>query len=297
MGMHPCSLSFPNIGGFVRQATDRLAAAGVDSPRLSAELILAHVLGVRREHLLAYPEKMLADPERRTAETLLLRRAQGEPVAYLLGCKEFYGRDFLVNAHTLIPRPETELVVELALDGQDPDAPGLVVDLGVGSGCILLTLLCEMPGRRGLGMDISAAALAVAGENAVRLAVAGRCAFLLADLTQPVFKKHSLSLLVSNPPYISPEDHAGLSREVAGYEPRGALFSPDGGLYHLAALEELARYCLAPGGTLFLEIGSDQGQSGVALFARAPRFWAEVEAHADLAGLPRIIRARRSCVC
>ena len=285
------------VSAFIKRATSRLAAAGVDSPRLSAELILGHVLAVRREYLLTHPERALHETEYRAAMELLRRRNQGEPVAYLLGRREFYGREFLVNEHTLIPRPETELLVDLALEGQDHAAPGLIVDLGVGSGCILLTLLRELPGRTGLGADISAPALAVAGENAARLGVAGRCALMLADMTTPVFKKHSLRLLISNPPYISPNDYATLSREVAAYEPQTALLSPHNGLHHLAALEELGRESLAPGGVLLLEMGSDQGQSGPALFNRAPRFWDSVEMHCDLAGLPRIIRAQRSLVC
>ena len=297
MGMGFCPSVPQNIGEFIKNAVERLVAAGVDSPRLSAELILGQVLGVRREYLLAYQERALSEAESLAAGELLRRRAEGEPVAYLLGHKEFYGRDFLVNGHTLIPRPETELLVDLALIGLDLAAPGPAVDLGVGSGCILLTLLCERPGLQGLGTDISAAALAVAKENAVHLGVIGRCAFMLADMTVPMFKKHSLSLLLSNPPYISPEDYPGLDREVAAYEPQSALLSPQGGLCHLAALEELGRHCLAPGGRLLLEIGSDQGRSAMALFGRAPHFWAEVENHRDLAGLPRIICARRSAVC
>ena len=297
MGMSSGPLIPQSIGEFIGSAVKRLADAGVDSPRLSAELILGHVLGVRREYLLAHQERVLNEAENAAAGELLRRRGAGEPVAYLLGHKEFYGRDFLVNRHTLIPRPETEHLVDLALEDLELAAPGLVIDLGVGSGCILLTLLCERPSLRGLGADISGRALTLAQENAVRLGVAGRCAFMLADMTVPVFKKHSLSLLLSNPPYISPEDYANLDREVLAYEPQNALLSPEGGLHHLAALEELGRRCLAPGGRLLLEIGSEQGQSAMALFARAPRFWAGVENHRDLAGLPRIIYARRSGVC
>ena len=297
MGMGESLFIPQSVGEFIKNATERLASAGVDSPRLSAEVILGHVLGVRREYLLAHRERMLSAAEGLAAGELLRRRAAGEPVAYLLGRKEFYGRDFLVNRHTLIPRPETEHLVDLALAGLDLAAPGLAVDLGVGSGCILITLLCERPGLQGLGADISVAALAVARENAIRLGVAGRCMFMLADMTAPMFKKHSLHLLLSNPPYISPEDYLGLDREVAAYEPQSALLSPQGGLCHLAALEELGRHCLAPGGRLLLEIGSDQGRSAMTLFGRAPRFWVEVETHRDLAGLPRIIYARRSAVC
>ena len=293
MRMNHHLFNFEHIGTFVKGATQLLHDAGVDSPRLSAELILAHALGVRREYLLAHPERELSAAENSAAAQLLRRRALGEPVAYLLGRKEFYGREFLVNPHTLIPRPETELLVDLALEGQTHAAPEFIVDLGVGSGCILLTLLCELPGRAGLGMDISAPALALAGENAARLRVAERCLLALADMTRPVFKKHSLNLLISNPPYVSPGDYGTLSREVAGYEPRSALVSPQDGLLHLAALEEFARHCLAPGGTLLLEIGSDQGRSAPALFTRAPQFWDKVETHSDLAGLPRVIRAQR----
>jgi release factor glutamine methyltransferase len=215
----------------------------------------------------------------------------------LLGYKEFYGRNFIVNEHTLIPRPETELLVELALADQDCAVPGLIVDMGTGTGCVLLTLLREMPGWLGLGIDISLSALATARENAVQLGVAERCAFMLADMYLPVFRKHSLRLLLGNPPYISLKDYTGLSHEVAGYEPQGALLSSEDGLRHLAALEELGRDCLVPGGAMLLEIGSDQGQSAVALFTRVSHFWGEVKLHYDLAGLPRAICAYRSAVC
>ena len=291
------SFSSEHIAAFIGRGTTELALAGVDSPRLSVELILAHVLGVRREYLLTHPERVLDAVELGAAQELLRRRGRGEPAAYLLGRKEFYGREFLVNAHTLIPRPETELLVDLALALADHGKPGLVVDLGVGTGCILLAFLCERPEWRGLGTDISAPALELARQNAARLGVAARAAFMLADMTMPVFKKHSLGLLLSNPPYISPQDYAGLSPEVAGYEPQSALLSPAGGLGHVAALEEQARQALLPGGRLLLEIGSDQGKSAAALFERDPRFWAEVEVKRDLAGLPRIVSARRSAMC
>ncbi len=289
-----------NIRELIHTAAAHLAAARVDSPRLSAELILARVLDVRREYLLSHPERVLTPEEEREAEKLLTRRALGEPVAYILGRKEFYGREFLVNKHTLIPRPETELLVDLALEERECCAgAGLLADLGVGSGCIVLTLLCELPGWRALGADISAGALALARENARRLGaeVERRCVFMLADMLFPLFKKHSLNLLVSNPPYISKEDYAQLDREVAAYEPRGALLSPEGGLRHLEALEEFARTSLTPGGALLLEIGCEQGKNALRLFERAPRYWSAVELHRDLAGLPRIIRARRSLVC
>ncbi len=289
-----------HIREFIYGAAAELSAARVDSPRLSAELILAHALGVRREYLLSHPERVLTPEEERGAEALVVRRALGEPVAYILGRKEFYGREFLVNRQTLIPRPETELLVDLALEERERRAgAGLMADLGVGSGCILLTLLCEMPGWRGLGADISAGALTLARENARHLGaeVESRCVFMLADMTLPVFKERSLDLLVSNPPYISPEDYANLDREVAAYEPREALLSPCGGLRHLDALEELARACLVPDGVLLLEIGCEQGKSAFRLFERAPKYWSAVELHRDLADLPRVIRARRSAAC
>lgn len=291
-------MSEKNIRDFIRGATERLTAAGVDSPRLSAELILARTLVTRSEYLGTHPEQILNTAEAARTEKMLARRALGEPIAYILGKKEFYGREFLVNAETLIPRPETELLVELALKEHWPgETPGLVVDLGVGSGCILLTLLAERPSWQGLGADIAVGTLTMARKNACRLNLAERCTFMLADMTLPVFKKHSLALLLSNPPYIAPEDYAGLSHEVAAYEPRGALLSPEGGLAHLAALEAQGRECLAPGGVLLLEIGCEQGQSAMRLFERVPAFWTEVELHRDLAGLPRAIRAQRVSVC
>ncbi len=287
----------PNIGTFIRETVALFRRAEIDSPRLSAELLLAHALEVRREYILTHPEAIIPPDRLKIAENLANRRATGEPVAYLLGCKEFYGRDFVVNKHTLVPRPETELLIDLALAEVADAKPGLFADLGTGSGCIALTLLAELPDWQALAVDISASALAVAAQNAARLAVDRRCGFLLADMQQPLFTPGSLDLLLSNPPYISPEDYAELGKEVKEHEPKLALCSEEHGLAHLAALEAAGRHCLKAGGSLLLEIGSDQGKTAPALFERAAQFWAEATVHNDLAGLPRVLHVRRSQMC
>ena len=197
---------------WVREATRTLHEAAVDSPRLSAELILQHVCGISRVELATRPETFLTSDQLSRMAGLLRRRADGEPAAYLLGQREFYGRDFRVTPATLIPRPETEHLIEAALKGCD--GPASFADLGTGSGCIAVTLCAERPDWRGLMVDLSGRALAVACQNAVRHDVRQRLQPVRADFTRPLLRPESLDLLVSNPPYVGKTEYEGLSAEV-----------------------------------------------------------------------------------
>lgn len=269
-------------------AIQRLAAAGNDSPRLDAEVLLAHVLGQDRAWLYQYPQ---AHPEpaalNRLAE-LLNRRQQREPVAYLTGHKEFFGLEFEVNPSVLIPRPETELLVETALQlAQGRFCPS-IVDVGTGSGCIAVALARHLPAARIWAVDISCQALAVARRNVRRHTAAGRVNLVQADLLQPV--TGPFDVIASNPPYVSPDElGAGtMQPEVARYEPRLAL---DGGNEGLAVIDRLlaqARTKLKPGGQVLVEIGAAQGQAALRL-ARAYFPGAKVELKQDLAGLDRLL--------
>ena len=206
---------------WVREATRTLHEAAVDSPRLSAELILQHVCGISRVELATRPETFLSSDQLSRMTGLLRRRADGEPAAYLLGQREFYGRDFRVTPATLIPRPETEHLIEAALKGCD--GPVNFADLGTGSGCIAVTLCAERPDWRGLMVDLSGRALAVACQNAVRHDVRRRLQPVRADFTRPLLRPESLDLLVSNPPYVGKTEYEGLSAEVRDFEPVTAL--------------------------------------------------------------------------
>jgi release factor glutamine methyltransferase len=286
---------------FVRSWAARLEAAGTDAPKLSAELLTAEALGLPREELLKKrilaPDAELPEKERRQAESFLLRREQGEPAAYILGRKEFYGRDFLVTRATLIPRPETELLIDEALRfirELPAGCPPLLADLGTGTGCIAVTLALEARPRRALAVDLRPDALAVARENARRLAAPG-LTFILADYTLPLFREAALDLFVSNPPYISAAEYAALGPEIRAFEPRTALTSGESGLEHLATLEKAARQTLKPGGLLLMEMGWQQGEALLALFRNSGRAWGELRIMRDLSGLDRVFSARKQC--
>ena len=276
-------------GIWLRTAASRLTAAGVDAPRLCAELLLAHALGVTRTELHVYPERPVPPAELAGLEALLSRRAAGEPMAYLLGEREFYGRSFAVTPDTLIPRPETEHLVELALE-RCPEAPLRFVDLGTGSGCIAVTLCAERPSWQGLAVDKSRAALRMARRNATALGVESRLHFVQADFCKPVL--HHCQLVVSNPPYIASADYAALDPGVRLFEPAAALTPGPSGLEHLAAIAEQAVNCLQPGGWLLMEHALDQGTPLRLLLKN--NHWKNVFTFKDLAGLERITGAQRT---
>ena len=286
----------------------RLRQSGTDSPRLSAEVLLAHALGLERSDLLKRlilePETGISDAELRRAEGFIARRAKGEPVAYIVGVKEFYGRDFGVSPATLVPRPETELLVELALEEAarpDLDRGGLFADFGTGTGCIAVTLALDLPRWRGLALDVSDRALRVARANA-RLYKADNLLFARADFTAPPLALDSLDILVSNPPYVSEKEYAALDREVRDFEPKPALVpassqpdapSPDpaSGLEHVRAIINEAQRLLKPDGLLLMEIGHSQGSAVFEALSRSG--WGEGILHKDLAGLDRVLIARK----
>ena len=292
-----------SIKSALTAASARLAAAEVDAPRLSAEVLLAHCLGMERAELLKLgimePHREL-DPHT-VAQFLALctRREQGEPVAYLVGHKEFFGREFGLCRHTLVPRPETELLVEKALDavragdGSLP-AQGLFADFGTGSGCIAITLALAMPGWRGIALDTSGQALEQARQNAQSFGV-GAIRFVQASFHAPPLPNRCLDLLVSNPPYVSLQEYKEISHEVRGFEPLAALVPASegmpGALRHdgfadIAAIIGQAERLLKPGGHLLFEMGHTQSE--LALHALALRGWSNATVHNDLAGLPRV---------
>ena len=296
---------------WVREATRTLTEAAVDSPRLSAELILRHVCGISRVELATRPETPLTAEQLSRMSGLLRRRAEGEPAAYLIGQREFYGRDFRVTPATLIPRPETELLIETALKS----CQGAVrfADLGTGSGCIAVTLCAERPEWRGIMADLSGRALAVACQNAARHKVRERLLPVRADFTRPLLRPASLDLLVSNPPYVGQREYEGLSAEVRDFEPVTALVpgfvdsdkipghhhhgpapGPDTepeGLEHLEAVAGEAFTALKPGGLLLMEHGWKQGSALKVLLES--HTWENVVIYQDLAWRDRLVSARR----
>jgi release factor glutamine methyltransferase len=278
----------PTVADLLAEARPLLAATSFGAPVREALLLLGAVLGLSEAQILARPERGVGEAEAARFRALLARRLHGEPVAYLLGEREFYGRSFFVDDRVLVPRPETEHLVEAALAEPLP-AEALVLDVGTGSGCLAVTLALERPGWRLVASDLSPAALAVAAANARRLGAAGRVLFLACDLLAGLDLSR-FDLVVSNPPYIDPAVASTLSSEVCNFEPHLALFAPDGGGAVLRRL--IAGGCgLRLGVALMLEIGHDQE---LLMREAAAASGLGVEGiDLDLAGLPRLARLRR----
>ncbi|SDE17028.1 peptide chain release factor N(5)-glutamine methyltransferase [Limimaricola pyoseonensis] len=267
------------------RATHVLAEAGVTDPGRDARRLLAHALRIDPGRLaLVLPEPVdgagLAE-----FDALVARRARREPVSHLTGSRAFYGRRFKVTSDVLDPRPETEILVEAALSGPF----GHVLDLGTGSGCILLTLLAEMPDARGVGVDLSEAACAVARENAEALGLSHRARILVSDWVARV--EGAFDLVVSNPPYIAEAEMPDLAPEVRDWEPRGALTDGADGLTAYRAILDGAMEVLAPRGRLLMELGV--GQAATVSELAAARGYAPVALVPDLDGRPRVIVLER----
>ncbi len=270
------------------EARLRLAAAPHRPPRREALLLLARVLGRSEAQLLARPEAAVTPAEAARFRDLVERRAAGEPVAYLVGEREFYGRPFTVDRRVLIPRPESEHLVEAALALELPPAPR-ILDLGTGSGCLAVTLACELPAARLVATDLTPGALAVAARNARRHGAGSRVRLVAADLATAL-DAGGFDLVVSNPPYIGADERPVLSPEITGHEPAAALFAPGGGLAVIARLlDELAP--LSPATPLLFEIGAGQQPAVERLAAGSPFRLERVVA--DYAGIPRVVVGRR----
>jgi len=269
-----------------------LTGKGVDSPRLSARLLVARALDMDTVGLFLSLDRPLTEQELAAARDLVRRRGNGEPVAYILGEKEFYGLGFTVTPEVLIPRPETELIIDL-VEKMFSHSPDIVfADLGAGSGALAVTLTRRLAGAEGAAVDISPGALAVARENAVRHGVKDRLLFVRGDFAQ-AFKSGSLDLVVSNPPYVSEAEYAGISREITRYEPRAALVPGRSGLEAYERIVPSARSALKPGGVLIMEIGCAQVQAVTRILKADSSRWREITVHKDLAGRDRAVCATK----
>ena len=254
-----------------------------ESPRLDAELLMAHALGVSRDELLL---SRLDDAVPAMFETLIARRAAGEPVAYIIGMRDFWTISLAVRPGVLIPRPDSETLIEAAMRHFGTRTPETILDLGTGSGALLLAALDIWPGASGLGIDRSADALSVATENAERLGMAGRARFALGDWGEGV--DELFDLILCNPPYV--ENGAVLPRDVAGPEPASALFAGEDGLDAYRALARQIGRLIAPGGIALFEIGASQASAVCALFTESGL---ESTVFQDLAGRDRCIAIKR----
>jgi release factor glutamine methyltransferase len=282
------------VGALRREVTGYLARAFAEqrregTPALDARLLVAHALA-RDPATLALIDEALADAGlRRRVMVLAARRIAGEPVARITGTKEFWGLDFLLSPDTLVPRPDTETVVEAALSAIDEaggrDRDLRLLDLGTGSGAILLALLSELPNATGVGTDRALGAVVTARENAERLGLSGRAAFVVADWADGL--SGAFSVILANPPYVEAEAIESLAIEVRGHDPRAGL---DGGIDGLEAYRRILGDLgplLDEGGSVFLEVGAGQSEC-VGALARARGF--EMRCHRDLGGVERVVQ-------
>ena len=278
-----------SIAEALREASLVLENNSVPEARRDASSLLSFVLGKDRTFLISHAEDPVGDDSLAQLREFVERRAAGEPLQYITGVQDFYGREFRVTPDVLIPRPETELLVEAALE---VSAGKFICDVGTGSGCIALTLLCERPGARAVAVDKSAAALEIAKFNASKLSVTERAVFVVSNCFDALNRKeYQFDLIVSNPPYVSESALAGLQREVRDHEPLVALSPGADGLSVIRRLLTDAPAFLKPNGHLLMEIGFDQGEKVRNLIGES--VWSLLEIRPDLQCIPRIVVLRK----
>lgn len=281
------------VGRLLTWTAEWLATKGSDSPRLDAEVLLAHVRGCQRILLYTAFDEVVAEEPRGRFRELVRRRAAGEPVAYLVGSREFFSLPFAVSPAVLVPRPETEGLVVRAIDlVKDSPAPR-IVDVGTGSGAIAVALARQLPRATFVATDISAAAIEVARANAARHGVAERIDFQEGDLLEAAACAGPWDLIVSNPPYVREDEVASLPRDVRDFEPRAALVAGPRGVEVIERLVGQAVERLAPQGWLLIEAGPAVAAEVERMLAATPGLAAGPTIK-DLAGLPRIFQARRA---
>jgi len=297
-------------------AVDRLDADDVGSPRLNAEVLLMFVLGVSRAYLYAHPERELTAEEESRYNEVLAQRATGMPSQYITGHQEFWGLNFIVSPGVLIPRPETEHLVETVLELARGVVRPKIVDVGTGSGAIALALAHELKNAEVYAVDVSAEALELARANAVRLQLDGRVKFAQCDVLTTMEDLHAVAseatsprtnersrgtsiseqfrdfdLVVSNPPYVGFDEADKVQKSVREFEPRVAVFAGERGLDVIGPLIEQAHHALKPGGWLAMEIGYSMRDAVVDLLT--PTMWEEVRVVPDLQGIPRVVAAKK----
>jgi release factor glutamine methyltransferase len=276
-----------------RQLAREFRRAGLETPELDARILVGHALGLDHAGLAAHGDARLADDEAHAIAALARRRLRREPVARILGRKEFWGLPLRLNDETLVPRPETETLVEAALAAVDSGGararPLRVADLGTGSGALVLALVCELPAAFGVGTDVSVPALDCARENAAALGLAGRTAFVACDYGTAL--AGPFDLVVANPPYVPRDEVATLAPEVRDFDPRRALDGGRDGLDGYRAIAADARRLLAADGILVLEIGAGQSDAATRIVAAGGLRLSDPPRR-DLAGVARALVAR-----
>jgi release factor glutamine methyltransferase len=285
----------PTLGAVLRRATAELRQAGIDQAGNDGRRLVAAVLGLSGAQVLSQPERRLSPEQVERLDRCIARRRNREPVSRILGEREFYGRSFAISSATLDPRPDSETLIEAVLERVHREgwlaAPLRILDVGTGTGCLLLTLLCELPNAIGIGTDISEAALAVAGDNARRLGVEDRAHWLTRNALEDI--GGCFEILVSNPPYVRTDDIGGLDAEVRCFDPRQAL---DGGADGLDVFRHLIAGIPSaiPNGWIVLEVGYDQPDAVAQLLSSGPSQLeiGDIEFCRDVTGRRRCVAAR-----
>lgn len=280
-----------SITSALAQAAADLAAAEIKEPRSDATLLLIEVLARDRSFIIAHPETQLSTGQLERLRKFVTRRAAGEPIQYVTSHQQFYKLDFEVTPDVLIPRPETELIVEAALEVIPSDSQLNCADIGTGSGCIAISLLKELPLARAIGIDISSAALEVAQRNARRHNVTDRLRLIQSDGFELIDRASKFDLITSNPPYVPDAEMESLPREVQ-HEPKGALAGGPDGFAVIRRLLHDAPGFLKSNGYFIFEIGFGQGEPVTELINQ--RAWELLEIRSDLAGIPRTVVLKKS---
>ena len=273
----------------LRSAAERLELHHVSNARLTAELLLSSGLSVEREYLYSHDDRVLTDDEAQALEDRLYDRISGVPLQYIVGRQEFYGRYFEVNPAVLVPRPETEYIIEAVLEAlgasERPLRPPSIIDVGTGSGCLAVTLALEIQGATVFATDISRRALVVAQRNATKLGA--RVSFACVDVLDAISGR--FDFIVSNPPYVRRDQMPSLQREVREHEPHVALFSPEDELAIYRRLVLGGEMMLKSGGHILMEVGIGMDEGVASLFGSK---WETLPTKADLQGIPRTVRAK-----
>lgn len=280
----------------LNRTVDRFRSEGIDRPRTNAELLLGAVLNARKVDLYLSRDRILTVQEQEKLDRFVRERLSGKPVQYIVGSAEFFGLELTVNPSVLIPRPETETLVEVVLENLRGIAQSKIIDVGTGSGAIAIALAENLAGSFVYATDVSPEALEVAGQNAQRHHIEAQIEFLRGDLLQPLKDKKlegTIDCIVSNPPYVSAEEFDALPKEVRDFEPIVALKTDEEGTYFHRRMVENSLDLLAPGAILALEVGL--GQAGkVADLIRSQGGFGKTETKKDLGGIERIVLARRA---
>lgn len=277
----------------IKKSSEFLAKKGVDSPRLQTELLLAHLIKLPRMKLYLNFERTLSPAELDALRALVMRRAQREPLQHIIGSTSFCGLEMTVNKHVLIPRPETELLAELAWQFLSTinNPPSTCLDFGTGSGCIAIAIAAKCPTARVVAVDVSADAIAVAKQNAASNGVSDRIEFRCGDGFSTLNGNDKFDLIVSNPPYIASEEIATLETEVRDFDPRGALDGGADGLDFYRRLATEAGAFLKPGGKIIIEFGDDQAKEISDIFMA--EHWTVESVHQDYTKRERMLVARQ----